>query len=107
MFAALNSVEPHVAEPQTIDLFNAQEDWAKLRRPAAEKIALARLDGIVEGAGRSSSISWATFTAADLLMTTVLRFLRHTDWSSDYPILGRTRPAARRGPRSSARSRRR
>lgn len=43
-----------------------------------------------------------SFTAADLLMTTVLRFLRHTTLVSDYPNLlafktrGEARPAFKR-----------
>src|SRR5689334_1903674 len=34
MFAALNSIEPHVQHLATIDLFNADQDWARLRRPS-------------------------------------------------------------------------
>ena len=45
MFAALNSVEPHVQNLTAIDLFFANEEWAKLRRPGAEKMAQSRLDG--------------------------------------------------------------
>ena len=39
MFAALNSVEPHVQNLTTIDLFFANEEWAKQRRAGAEKMA--------------------------------------------------------------------
>ena len=39
MFAALNSVEPHIQNLTAIDLFHAEEDWAKQRRPAALKLA--------------------------------------------------------------------
>ena len=37
MFAALNSVEPDVQNLATIDLFHANEEWARARRPAVEK----------------------------------------------------------------------
>jgi len=43
MFAALNSIEPHIQNLTAIDLFHAQEDWAKQRRPAALTMAQTRL----------------------------------------------------------------
>ena len=36
LIAALNSVEPHVQNLAAIDLFYANEEWAKLRRPGAQ-----------------------------------------------------------------------
>lgn len=101
MFAALNSVEPHVQNLVAIDLFNANEEWGKLRRPAAEKFALARLDGLAAAlAGRDYLVG--QFTVADLLMCTVLRFLRHTRMIEEHAVLGpykarcEARPAFRR-----------
>lgn len=87
IFAALNSVEPHVQNLVAIDLFNANEEWGKLRRPAAEKFALARLDAV---AAALTGRDWLVddFSAADLLMCTVLRFLRHTRLIEDHPVLG-------------------
>ena len=53
MFAAMNSVEPHVQNLTSIDLFLPNEEWAKLRRAGAEKMAQSRLDGIAASlAGR-------------------------------------------------------
>jgi glutathione S-transferase len=46
MFAALNSVEPHIQNLTAIDLFHAEEDWAKQRRPAALKFAQTRLTAL-------------------------------------------------------------
>jgi glutathione S-transferase len=87
MFAALNSVEPHVQNLVGIDLFNANEEWARLRRPAAEKFAAARLDGVASAlAGRDFLVD--SFSVADVLMCTVLRFLRHTTMIEDHPVLG-------------------
>jgi glutathione S-transferase len=88
MFAALNSVEPHISNLVAIDLFNANEEWGKLRRPAAEKFAQARLDGVAAAlAGREWLVD-DRFTVADLLMCTVLRFLRHTQMIEQHAVLG-------------------
>src|SRR4030095_13892756 len=35
MFAAMNSIEPQVQNLAVLDVFYAQEDWAKARRPGA------------------------------------------------------------------------
>ena len=86
MFAALNSVEPHVQNLATIDLFFAGEEWAKARRPGAEKMAQSRLDGVAASlAGRDYLEQ--EFTAGDLLMVTVLRLLRHTTLVTGNPVL--------------------
>ena len=42
-FAALNSIEPRVQALGEIDLFHADAEWAKLRRPAVEQAAKTRL----------------------------------------------------------------
>ena len=71
------SVEPHVQNLVAIDLFNANEEWARLRRPAAEKSRWRVSTGVASAlAGRDYLVD--AFTVADLLMCTVLRFLRHT-----------------------------
>jgi glutathione S-transferase len=101
MFAALNSVEPHLQALTTIDLFFANEEWAKARRPAAEKMAQARLDAVAASLEGRDYLT-GEFTAGDLLMVTVLRFLRHTTLVSDMPVLAayqarcEARPAFRR-----------
>lgn len=86
MFAALNSLEPHVQNLTTIDLFFADEEWAKLRRPGAQAMATGRLAGVAAALGERDYLE-QRFTAGDLLMTTVLRFLRHTTLVSEYPNL--------------------
>ena len=101
MFAALNSVEPQVQNLATIDLFHANEDWAKQRRPGAEKIVRDRLAGLAAALGKREYFE-QDFTAGDLLMSTVLRILRHTSIVADYPNLAafqarcEGRPAFRR-----------
>jgi glutathione S-transferase len=74
VFAALNSVEPYIAEFANLAAFSANEAWAVERRPAVEEMALKRLrdlDMWLEGR------DWLAdgFSAADILMTTVLRLL--------------------------------
>ena len=86
MFAALNSVEPHVQNLTTIDLFFPNEDWAKQRRPAAEKLVLSRLNAVAASLEGREYLE-GRFTAGDLLMVTVLRFLRHTTLVADNPVL--------------------
>src|SRR5687768_6395364 len=48
VFAALNSMEPSLNPIGEIDLFHADEDWAKARRPQAEEGALDRLGKLVD-----------------------------------------------------------
>ena len=86
IFAALNTVEPHLLNLVTIDLFNPNEEWAKLRRPGALTIAQARLDSLA-AALKDREFLTGEFTAADLVMTTVLRFVRHTTLIKDMPVL--------------------
>jgi glutathione S-transferase len=86
IFAALNSVEPHVQNLTTIDLFFANEDWAKQRRPAAEKMAQSRLEAVASSLAGRDYLE-GSFTAGDLMMVSVLRFLRHTSMVADMPVL--------------------
>jgi len=86
IFAALNSVEPHVQNLTTIDLFCANEEWAKLRRAGEEAMAKARLEAIASALEGRDYLDHR-FTAGDLVMTTVLRLLRHTSLVHDIPVL--------------------
>jgi glutathione S-transferase len=82
--AALNSLEPMIMELVSVDIFNANAEWAKLRRPEAEKIVKQRLGRVSDWLGGRDYLE-DHFTAGDLMMTTVLRILRHTDLVADYP----------------------
>lgn len=86
IFAALNSVEPHVQNLTTIDLFFANEEWAKQRRAGAEEMAKARLEAVADSLEGRDYLE-GRFTAGDLAMTTVLRLLRHTSLVQDLPVL--------------------
>ncbi len=87
MFAALNSVEPSVSELSGIDLFHADEAWTRERRPQVETRVRQRLAALQTALGDRPWLVEGRFSAADILMTHVLRALRHTDIVSDYPAL--------------------
>lgn len=78
VIAALNSIEPLIFELIFTDIFNKGEEWARLRRPEAEKLVRERLQRLSDWLGDKDYLE-GRFTVADLLMTTVLRGLRHTD----------------------------
>ena len=79
LLAALNSIEPFMMNVATIDLFCANEQWAKLRRPGAVEFLQKRLSALAKSLGNKPYLDGDRFTAGDLMMTTVLRILKHTD----------------------------
>jgi glutathione S-transferase len=79
LIAALNSVEPFVMNVALIDLFYKDEEWAKLRRPGAVEFVQKRLAALSKSLGDKPYLDGDRFTAGDLMMTTVLRILKHTD----------------------------
>ncbi|MEW6269167.1 MAG: glutathione S-transferase family protein [Thermodesulfobacteriota bacterium] len=79
LIAALNSIEPFVMNIAAIDLFHADEEWAKLRRPGAVELVQKRLAALSRSLGDEPYLDGGRFTAGDLMMTTVLRILGHTD----------------------------
>jgi glutathione S-transferase len=101
-YAALNSVEPTILSLLLIDLFFAGEEWAKLRRPGAEEFAKLKLKRVSDWLGDKQWLEGNRFTIGDLLMVTVLRFLRHTELVvglpnlADYVRRGEARPAFQR-----------
>ena len=87
LFAASNTIEPVVTQLAIIDLFNAEADWAKARRPEVEVFLRKRLSELQDALGDRQWFANNRFSAADILMTHVLRDLRHTDIVADYPAL--------------------
>jgi glutathione S-transferase len=77
MFAALNTVEPPLDALLFIDTQKNNEEWAKLRRPSLVELVKARLTSLSAWLDGREYLQ-DRFTVADVLMTTVLRFLRHT-----------------------------
>ncbi len=87
IFAALNTIEPHIQNLTAIDLFHADQDWAKQRRPGALQLAEGRLKPLSDRLKGRDYLE-DRFTAADLLMTTtVLRIPRQRDLVAQYPVL--------------------
>ena len=86
IFAALNSVEPQIQNLAELDLFHAGEAWATARRPAALDAVEKRLTAVENWLGKRDYLE-ERFTAADLMMTSVLRILRHTDVLSRHAAL--------------------
>ena len=86
MFAALNSVEPPIQNLVEIDLSRAGEAWVPARRPMVVEAVQKRLTALEDWLGGRDYLE-DRFTAGDLLMTTVLRMLRHTDIVSGRPAL--------------------
>lgn len=79
VIAALSSIEPYVMNVATIDIFYANEEWAKLRRPGAVEFVQKRLSALSNALGGKPYLDGDRFSAGDLMMSTVLRILRHTD----------------------------
>jgi glutathione S-transferase len=86
VLAALNSIEPALQGLTEIDLFHANEEWARLRRPGALAFAESRLSGLAERLGDRAYLE-DRFTAGDLMMTTVLRIPRQCDLLARFPNL--------------------
>jgi glutathione S-transferase len=101
LFCALNTMEIVIQQLSELDLFFPGEDWAKQLRPAIEQRVKLRLEELAERLGEREYLD-GQFTVGDLMMTTVLRILRHTDLVERVPRLaaymGRceARPAFRR-----------
>jgi len=87
MYAALCTIEPKVQNLTLLEVFHMEEEWAKLRRPAATFAVRRRLAELAERLGKNDYLADNRFTAADLLMTTVLRILRHGNLVAEQPAL--------------------
>jgi glutathione S-transferase len=103
MLAALNTVEPPIMMLNVIDLQpGGASEGAQELRAAVVKMVETRLDSLAAFLGAREHLVEGRFTAADLLMTTVLRILRNTDLVTKRPSLdayrqrGEARPAFRK-----------
>jgi glutathione S-transferase len=84
--AALNSVEPFLMELAIIDIFAKGEEWAKLRRPSAIETIRKRLGQLADALGTRDYLE-DRFTAADLIMASVLRGLDKTGLLEEHATL--------------------
>ncbi len=86
MFAALNSIDPDVIALGDIDHFAADTAWGRARRPELEASLRRRLGELAVALAEREYLV-GPFSAADIVMITVLRQLRHTTLISDIPTL--------------------
>lgn len=101
LFAALNTVEPPIVERSAAWLAERDRPWYAERLTMLDDRVRTRL---VELAAALGDAEWLVggFTAADLMMVTVLRRLERTDLLAGHPALlsyiarGQARPAYRR-----------
>ena len=85
-FAALSSVEPRVQNFANLDNFYAGEPWVEGYRKVAETALRHRLVSL-EGWLAGKDYLLGRFTAADILMATVLRELEESGILADYPAV--------------------
>jgi glutathione S-transferase len=85
-FAALNTIEMPIGQLADLDLFYADEGWATERRPGAVEAVRQRLGELTQALGSRAYLT-GDFSAADILMVTVLRILRHTELVAEQPAL--------------------
>jgi glutathione S-transferase len=96
MFAALNSVEPPIMMLNVIDM-QADGEGASLR-PKVVALVEQRLDALAAFLGDREQLVGDAFSAADLLMASVLRILRTTDLVAKRPALDAYRRRAEDRP---------
>lgn len=84
--AALNSIEPHVQNFAELDFFAVGQAWAEERRPALLERLEQRLGALSQWLEGRDYLT-GRFSAADIVMTTVLRTLRKSDVLSRFPVL--------------------
>lgn len=75
VIAALNSIEPHLMTVAGIELFHADKEWAKLRKPRAIEFAQWRLKCLANALGEKPYLDGDRFTVGDLMMSSVLRII--------------------------------
>jgi glutathione S-transferase len=86
IFSALNTIEPHIQQLVGNDLFRASDVWKNVNRPPVEQMVNKRLHELAARLNGHSFLE-GSFTAADLMMSQVLRLLRHTSLVSEVPAL--------------------
>jgi len=101
MFAAVNTVEPPILELQNAKLLEADKQWTSERLPILADAIRVRLRQLSDRLGEADWLDGA-FSAADLMMASVLLRLRASGLLDEYPNLaayvarGEARPAYQR-----------
>ena len=86
-FAALNSIEPPFMNLAEVDFFIADEQKNADRRPDVLKAVEAKLAQLATALGSRPYLVGDQFTIADMMMSSVLKILHHTDLLIRYPTL--------------------
>ena len=101
MFAAVSTLEPAASNLQEVDWFHAKAAWAEPRRPAVIEFLRLRFGALSDWLRDRDHVA-GPFSAADILVTSILRMVRHTDLVAESPVLAayqtrcEARPAFRR-----------
>jgi glutathione S-transferase len=101
MFAAVGTVEPPILDLMIVKLVEGDKPWAEQRLPLVQDRIRVRLRELSAHLGDADWLDGA-FSAADLLMVTVLRRLGASGLLAEYPTLaayvarGEARPAYHR-----------
>ena len=86
MFASLNTVEPPIFERSLLTILDRDKPWFADRLAALDKLVRMRLDDLSAHLGEADWLDGA-FSAADLLMVTVLRRLNSSGLLPTWPNL--------------------
>ncbi|MEF2551709.1 glutathione S-transferase family protein [Aurantimonas sp. A2-1-M11] len=86
VFASINSVEPPIAMLAELDFFPGDSGAKAKMRPGVVDAVQQRLDQLQAALGDRDGLL-GDFSVADLMMTTVLRTLGHTEILQAFPVL--------------------
>ncbi|KWV55781.1 glutathione S-transferase [Rhizobium altiplani] len=101
MFAALNTIEPPIVDREVARFLEGDQPWYEQRLPMIDKRIRKRMRKLSDRLGDADWLD-GNFSAADILMVTVLRRLEGLGMLDEYPNLsayvarGKARPAFKR-----------
>ena len=87
LFAALNSIEPPLMNLAEVDFFIKDEEMKAKRRPRVVQAVNARLDQLAPALGSRTYLVGEEFTIADMMTSSVLKIIHHTELLDAYPSL--------------------
>ena len=87
LFAALNSLEPPMANLAEVDFFTEDEELKSKRRPVVIRAVIAKLAQLSSALGPHDYLVGDDFTIADMMTSSVFKIIHHTDLLKRYPTL--------------------
>jgi glutathione S-transferase len=87
LFAALNSIEPTLMDLAEVDFFIEDERKKADRRPDVVKAVEFKLTQLTNALGSRHYLVGSAFTIADMMTSSVLKIVHHTDLLDNYPNL--------------------